>query len=400
MIHPYRPNFDWHELLALLRPGAGRGEFESALAARVGGRYAIAFAYGRSGIIAVCKVLGLSEADIIMPAYTCRVVAEAVVVSGNRPVFVDIDLADYNMDTRALKEALTARTRAIIATHMHGYPADVQGIRAIAGDDRIIIIEDAALLGPLDSGSTGAGLSGDITIYSFSPGKHLYTVQGGIVVTNSSDLYERLKAYRDREMTGLSWKVWAKRLARLATGYMMLNASLFQVWSMVNEMGPMQQARNKLGLTKVDMPGDYATTFADFQGRVGLAQLDKFDSVLARHRAWAEFYDRELRDVPGIKLAPVVAGATYAQYTLRVERRDEIGFRQQMRARGIDLGTSFDYALPYVQPYRSYTSRPYPRADQAAREVVNLPNYAGLTARSAQHIVDSIRHALAENTRN
>lgn len=394
MIHPYRPNFDWNELLALLRPGAGRKEFEAALAAHVGGRYGIAFAYGRSAIVAVCKVLGINEAEIIMPAYTCRVVAEAVVVSGNRPAFVDIDLADFNMDIRAMKDALTSRTRAIIATHMHGYPVDVEEIRATAADERILIIEDAALLGPLNSDSGGTRLGGDITIFSFSPGKHLYTVQGGGVVTDSADLYEKLKAYRDKEMTGLPGKVWAKRLARLVTGYIMLNASLFQVWNTINEMGPMQRARDKFGLTKVDMPGDYATAFADFQGRVGLAQLRKFDSVLARHRAWAEFYDRELRDVPGIKLAPIVAGATYAQYTLRVERRDEIGFHQQMRAKGIDLGTSFDYALPDMQPYRSYTNKPYPRAGQAAREVVNLPNYAGLSVKGAQYIVDSIRHVL------
>jgi perosamine synthetase len=396
MIHPYRPNFDWHELLALLRLGGGRSEFESALAARVGGHYGIAFAYGRSCIVAACKVLGLAEAEVIMPAYTCRVVAEAVVVSGNRPVFVDIDLADYNVDIHAMKHALTSQTRAIIATHMHGYPVDIESIRATAGDDRILIIEDAALLGPVNSGAGGGGPRGDITIYSFSPGKHLYTVQGGVVVTNSADLYEKLKAYRDKEMNSLPRKIWARRLARLMTGYMMLNASMFEMWNKINETGPLLRARDKIGLTRVDMPDDYATTFADFQGRVGMAQLRKFDSVLARHRAWAEFYGRELRDVPGIKLAPIIAGATYAPYNVRVERRDEIGFPQRMRTRGIEVGTSFNYVLPYMEPYQSYTNGMYPQAERAAHEVVNLPNYAGLSAASARHVVDSTRGCLQE----
>jgi len=195
MIPPYQPNLDWHELLAVLRPGAGRSEFESALAARVGARYGIAFAYGRSGIVAACRALGLTQAEVIIPAFTCHVVAEAVVVSGNRPVFVDIDLADYNMDISAMKDALTSQTRAIIATHMHGYPTDVEAIRATAGDDRILIIEDSALLGPLNSRPGGTGLcGGDMAFFSFGHGKHLYTVKGGVIVTNSADLYEKIKA--------------------------------------------------------------------------------------------------------------------------------------------------------------------------------------------------------------
>lgn len=396
MIHQYRPNFDWHELLMVLRPGIGRSELESALAARVGARYGIAFAYGRSSIVAACKVLGLAQAEVIVPAYTCSVVAEAVVISGNRPVFVDIDLADYNMDIRALKDALTSQTRAIIATHMYGYPADVAAIRAAAGDDRILIIEDAALLGPLNSGPGGTGLRGDMAFFSFSPGKHLYAVRGGIVVTNSADLYEKLRAYRDKEMNGLPWKVWAKRLARFMTGYMMLNAPMFEVWNKINQTGPMQRARDRLGLAQVEMPDDYATSLADFQGRVGLAQLRKFDAILARHRAWAESYDRELRDVPGVRLAPIIAGATYSHYALRVERRDEIGFRQRMRAKGIEVGTAFIHVVPYMKPYQPYAKGTYPRAEQAAREVVNLPNYPGLSAANVQYIAESTRCSLQE----
>jgi len=401
VIHPFRPNFDWHELLAVLRSGAGRSEFESAVAARVGSRYGIAFAYGRSGMIATFKALGLTQTEIVMPAYTCSAVAEAVLVSGNRPVFVDIGLADYNMDVSAIKDALTLQTRAIVATHMYGYPVDVERIRAVAGDDRIVIIEDAALLGPINSGPGGAGLRGDIAIFSFGPCKHLYTVRGGVMVTNSTELYEKIKAYRDREMNSLPLKVWARRLARLVNGYIMLNASLLEVLDSVRRTGPMQHVRDRLGLTKIDVPDDYATAFADFQGRVGLAQLSKFDSVLAGHRAWAEFYDRELRDVPGIRPAPIIAGATYSHYTPLVERRDEIDFRQRMRAQGVDIeeDARSGYALPYMKPYRPYAKGPYPYAEQVAREVVHLPNYASLSATSARRVVESVLHSLASSAR-
>jgi perosamine synthetase len=391
VIHQYRPNFDWRELLELLCPANGRSEFESALAARVGARFGIAFAYGRSGIVTACKALGLTQVEIIVPAFTCGVIPEAVAVSGNRPTFVDIDLTDYNMDINAIKQAITPQTRAIIATHMYGYPTDIEAIRAIIGDERIVIIEDSALLGPVAGCSGEAGIHGDIALYSFGPGKHLYTIQGGILVTNSATLYEKIKACRDQDMGRLPWKVWAKRLARLMTGYMMLNSSILEAWNKVNRAGPMMRVRSRLGLKHVNMPADYATAFANFQGRVGLAQLRKFDSIVDKHRAWAEFYTSELRDAPGITPAPIIPGATYSLCTIRVKGRDEVSFRRRMLARGIEVGTAFNYVAADKPSYHSGVKGRFPRAEQAAREVVNLPNYPGLSKADVQYIVEASR---------
>ena len=191
LISLYRPYFDWSEMLAILRLGMGRSEFESAVARYVGARYGLAFAYGRVGLVALFKALGLSQKEVIMPAYTCTVMADAVIFSGNKPVFVDIDLADYNMTVDAVKRALTTQTRAVIITHMYGYPAAVDAIREQVGDDRVLVIEDSALaLQPLPSDKRG--MSSDVAIYSFGPGKQLYTIAGGVMVTDSVRLYEEI----------------------------------------------------------------------------------------------------------------------------------------------------------------------------------------------------------------
>ena len=102
------------------------------------------------------------------------------------------------------------------------------------------------------------------------------------------------------------------------------------------------------------LPDDYATAYMGFQGRVGLAQLGKLDTVLARRRALAELYDRELCGVPGLGLAPIITGATYAYYTLRISRRDEISFPLRMLAQGVAVDQAYDYALPLLEPYRPY----------------------------------------------
>jgi dTDP-4-amino-4,6-dideoxygalactose transaminase len=397
MISSYRPYFGWRELLAVLKPDAGRSEFEAAVARRVGARYGLAFAYGRSAVIAVFKTLGLSQAEVIIPAYTCAVMAEAIVASGNKPVFVDIDLADYNMDVNALKAALTPQTRAIIVTHMFGYPADVNAVRRIVGDERMLILEDAALaLRPFATGTISP--AGDAALYSFGPGKQLYTINGGVIVTNSAGLYEQVKAYRDREMSRLPNSVWARRCAQMLTAYMALSGSLEERLLKLKNVGPVKQVREATGLTRVALPQDYAAAYANFQARVGLAQLQKLDVVLARTQAIAEFYHQQLQGVPGLSLAPVRPNSTYTYYSVRVERRDEIEFQQRMLDRGIEVGLNFNYALPQRQVYQPYARHHrYPMAEQAAREVVNLPSYAGLRWSEAQRIVDCVRYTLGQS---
>jgi dTDP-4-amino-4,6-dideoxygalactose transaminase len=383
-----------------MRPGAGRSDFEAALADRVGARYGIAFAYGRSGVIASLKALGLTQAEVIMPAYTCVVMAKAVVASGNHPVFVDIDLANYNMDMSALKRALTSQTRVVIATHMKGYPADIDAIRATVGDERVIILEDCAQGLPTSSaGSTK--LCGDLGLFSFGPGKPTCTVQGGVIVTNSSDLYARIKAYRDKEMEGSSAKVWAKRWAWFLSSYVVFRQRTYGFLSRYRyRANPFGNTGLGFDPSPGALPNDMAMRYANFQARIGLAQLNKLDVMLAKRRALARLYDQELRDVTSIHPAPIIEGATYSFYTLRVPRRDEGGFKRRMASCGVSVDPSYEYVLPYLRPYQSFAREEYPRAVQAAREVINLPCYPHLQDSQARYIAACVRDCAREmNTR-
>ena len=391
MIPFYRPYYDHLELLAALRPGPARREFESAMAARAGARYGLAFAYGHVGLIAAFKALGLTQAEVILPAYTCVVMARAVVASGNRPTFVDIDLADYNMDVSALKRALTPRTRAVVATHMFGYPADVDAARAAVGDERVIIVEDSALSLNAISSESG-GLRGDLGLFSLGIGKPISTFKGGLLVTNSSDLYEKIKVYRDKELNQTLFKTQAKRWTWLLASYLVFRKGIYGLW----HRAPAKLARNvgRENLPPGYVPGDVALAYPHFQARVGLVQLRKVDSMLAKRRALAELYDRELGDVSGLSPAPIIPGATYSHYTLRINRCDEINFPLRMFAQGVPVDRTFDYALPLLEPYRPYAKGRYPRAEQAAREVVNLPLYPDLSVTNARYVAECTRRAL------
>jgi len=399
MIHIYRPYLDSSDFLAALRPGAGRCDFEAAIAARIGTRYAVAFAYGHSGLIASLRALALNDAEIVLPAYTCTVVADAVVASGNRPVFADIDITDFNMSLDAMKSVLTSRTRAIIATHMYGYPADVNAIRDAVGDDRVLIIEDRALgLLPFASGTVGGG--GDLGLFSFGPTKHLFTVEGGVMTTDSAELYEKLRAYRDREMSHLPKALWMKRWLRLVRDYFgfvrtLRIAVLPEVRRTVHAVTRSNGGSpNNYDPTATLVARDYATAYADFQARVGLSQLRKLEDILDRRRELAGFYDRELRDIPGLVPAPIVPGANYSQYTIRVAGRDAIDFSRRMRAKGVEVAQIYDRVLPYRKRFRRFAKTSYLNTERVTREVVNLPIHSKVTMTEAQYVVECVHDIL------
>jgi len=187
--------------------------------------------------------------------------------------------------------------------------------------------------------------------------------------------------------------VWARRWMRLIISYMLMLSgpvygSLLRVKNQIIEEYP---DPNSLTITMV---GDYATAYADFQARMGMVQLGKLDSIISKRRALAKLYDRELQNISNLITAPIIDGATYLLYSMRVKRRDEIDFRRQMLDLGVGVEQSYHYALPSARPYRSYARETYPCAEQLAREVVNLPVYPGLSLEKAEYIADSVRRCL------
>jgi dTDP-4-amino-4,6-dideoxygalactose transaminase len=348
-----------------------------------GARYALAFSFAHSGFFALLKALSLTQAEIILPAYTCDIMAEVVVRTGNIPVFVDIDLADFNMDLDALRTAITSKTRAIVATHMFGYPAHINAIRQLADSEQITLIEDSALS---LTGSTP--LQGDIALFSFGPGKPLYTVRGGICVTDDANLYERLLAYRDQYMNQLPFKEWAKRWARLMVTYFSKSDTTYDL---ALRLGLLDKGR---GRSPTCIPDSYATAYADFQARIGLVLLNKADLLLAKRQALVALYERKLEGIPGFMPAPIIEGATYSHYTARVKNRDAVQFSQKMYQRNIHTGRTLDYAVTCLDQYRPYVQRRYPQAEQAGQEVVNLPIHVSLGKTQVDFVADNIRQVL------
>ena len=372
-------------------------KFEAQIASMSGARYAVSFVYGRMGFVALMKALEIPPGEVILPAYTCLVMAHAVLAAGHRPVFVDIKLNDFNLDTSQLKEALSPTTRAVIATHMFGYPADVNAIRNIIGDHKILLIEDAALSTHLLSHNS-AGLQGDAAIISLGMNKSLSSIEGGVIITNSTSLYTKLRNYQTQISAAMPPKAVLKRWARFLSSYVIFSPKIYKHWyRRVVQKRP--EFNNNVPLEFLlppnYLPADGWSYYAEFQARIGLAQLAKLTEAQTKRRAIAQSYHQALRYLPGIHLPPLRNAVSYSYYTLRLPQRDKINFRTQMAQQGVGVDQSFDYALPNLKPYAPFSRKPYPCAAQAAAEVVNLPYYPGLQPLQRQRVVNAARRVLA-----
>lgn len=405
MIPPYSPDFGLQELRAALTPGAGRSQFEATVAVRAGARFGVAFAYAHSGFYALLRALNLTGAEIILPAYTCPVMPSVVLATGNVPVLVDIERDGPNTDPRALTSAVTSRTRCIVATHMLGQPLEVRAVREAVGDERVIVLEDAATMFP---GSTAGpeGLQGDVGLFSFGPGKPLFALRGGVVVTNRADLYAELVAYREREMGDVPPGQIAKRWCLLASYYAFAPAPLRSLGDRLKTSKRSLQRLTKRkhrpsasGGVRATLMDDYATALTDFQARIGLVQLARSEAIYAERTDQARRYRELLGGIPGVEPTPIVVGSSHTPYTFRLKDRDSARLCARLRARGVGAMYTQFYDLPSSTKYGRYCLGDCPNARAASREIVRLPTYPGLTEGQSQMIAEAISRELRNEAR-
>jgi dTDP-4-amino-4,6-dideoxygalactose transaminase len=187
----------------LLSDDASLGEeiisdYEKKFASQVGNGYAVSFAAGRMAFFVAMKVLGVKEGDeIILPAFTCSVMPNAVLRCGATPVYADIDARTLGSSLGAIKKLISKKTRVIVAQHSFGIPCDVEAIVKFAKENNIFVIEDCALT--FDSSVNGikVGNFGDAAIFSTDHSKPINTIIGGILFTKQIGLYKKIQTYSD-----------------------------------------------------------------------------------------------------------------------------------------------------------------------------------------------------------
>lgn len=388
MIPRLRPYFDHKELLAAIHPMPSAVElFEREFARLFETKYTLTFSYGRSGLYALFKALGLQNAEIIVPAYTCVVVPHAVMISGNIPVFVDCSPDSFNMDLDALEQVVTPNTRAIIPTHLFGYPMDVERVNEIAQaqKQKVYVIQDCAH-------SFGARWKGqlvnkasDAAIFGSNISKLLSTIFGGIVTTDDEEIYQKLRNYRTHHFKQPSWTKSVRRLLYLLSTYITFQPAVYGFVNSLEEMGLLDRFVKYYDEGKIYFPEDFQDLMLPIEARVGLEQLKKYSEIIQRRRAISEYYFQHLQGITDLRLPPLMEGATYSHFVCLVDDRRK--WLERARKRGVQLGQLIEYSIPYMKAYAAYRNGEYPISQYYAKHTINLPNWPSIRERTLNSIV-------------
>lgn len=379
MIPRFKPWLDMHEIRALFRRNAGAVErFEREFARSFDAADAVAFPYGRSALYAFLQAVEVKNAEVIMPAYTCSVVAHAITLSCNTPRFVDIRLFDYNMDLDLLPQAINKRTRAIIATHLFGYPLDLDRVESIVADaesrfgHKIWVVQDCAHSFGAEWKGRMVGTSGDTALYALNISKMMTSIFGGMLTFQDKQLARRIREWRDEHFHRPPFFKSLLRRIYLLAAMAAFNEKIYGLTWWMQEKTPLLNRLTKSYHLddKIHFPPDAFDRMLDVEAAVGLEQLKKYPRIIERRRTAAKWYDENLERPEGWEFPPIVEGATYSHYVVRVPDRKKVV--HAMAAKRVHLGELIQYSVPELREY-AREGFLFPKSKHASNSSVNFP---------------------------
>jgi UDP-4-amino-4,6-dideoxy-N-acetyl-beta-L-altrosamine transaminase len=339
-------------------------EFEKAIAKYCRVKYAVAVSSGTAALHAAYAVAGIAPGDeVITTPLTFAATAYAVSHLGGKPVFVDVQEDTLNIDPTKIEEKINKKTKAVAPVDFRGHPCDYDGIIKIAKKHKLLIIEDAAhSLGSEYKGKR-IGSFADFTILSFHPVKAITTGEGGMILTNRKDFYEKLKIFRHH--------------------------------------GIIKKPEKGGWYYEIENPG-YNYRLTDFQCALGLSQLKKINKFIKKRREIVEKYNDAFKDIEEI-ITPTernyVKSAWHIyviQLCLEKLKVDRKKMFEELQKEG--LGVQVHYLPLHLQPlYRKkfgYKKGDFPVAEIYYQRAITLPLFPKMTGREVNKVIKSVKKVI------
>lgn len=341
-------------------------ELEKKLCELTGAKYAVAVSNGTAALHIAAMAAGVGEGDeLITTPITFAASANCALYCGGRPVFADIDPHTYNIDPGSVQEKITDRTRAVVAVDFTGQAVRLEELLDICHKKGIVLIEDGAhSIGTKYKGKP-VGSIADITTFSFHPVKTVTGGEGGAVLTDRRDLYEKLLLYRSHGITK--------------------DEAFYE-----NEShGPWYHEQIGLG---------YNYRITDIQCALILSQMDKLSQFAVRRREIVKRYDAAFSQIPQLSVQQEIpeSDTTRHLYILRLRPEmltiDRKGFFEAMAAENICCNVH--YIPVYWHPYYEklgYQKGLCPNAEKLYGEMMSLPLYYSLTDQDVDDVIRAVR---------
>ena len=313
--------------------------FEKKFAEYVGVKYAMATSSCTGALQIALMALDIGPGDeVIVPDQTWVATANAVRYVGAIPVFADIELDTWNIDVRSIEKLITPKTKAIMPVHMYGHPARMTKIVELAKKHNLKIIEDAAPAIGAEWEGRRCGSFGDFAGFSFQGAKLMVTGEGGMLVTNSDELYEK------------ALKIW-------------------------------DQGRNPSRTFWIDADG-VKFKMSNIQAALGLAQLERVDELIEMKRRIFSWYQEGLSNTPNITLNQEVQGARsiYWMSSLRLDEGATVS-RDELIKKLKEMNVDSRPVFPAISQYPIWPRHQDPQATamRVGNQAINLPSGVCLT---------------------
>jgi dTDP-4-amino-4,6-dideoxygalactose transaminase len=341
--------------------------FEQALADYVGISHVATVSSGTAALHLACLAAGIGPGDeVIVPAFTFVASAAAPRYVGAEPILCDVrSPQEFNIDPEDVARRITARTKAVIAVHFCGYPAEILALRELCDEHGLVLIEDCAqaIGARVDDAGRQVGTVGELGCFSFFSKKQLCVGEGGMVTAAEKALDERVRLFRSHAMTSSTWD---------------RHRGHDPAYDVVD-----------IGFNfRLDEP----------RAALGLSRLKRLEQGIDARRTTVRAYRERLADVAGIELAfdeQAVQRASHFAFPVLLRDRDTRDrFRDDLKANGIQ--TTWYPALHNFTGYRRYAPVDgLPRAAEVADRHCALPLSASMDETAVDTVVEAVRDALS-----
>lgn len=320
--------------------------FEHEMSAYIGRKYAVTVTNGTAALEMAIVALDIQAGDeVIMPSFTIISCAQAVVKAGAIPVLIDSEYDSFNMCVEQIEAKITKKTKAVMIVHIYGLPVDLEPILELAKKYDLKVIEDAAEMHGQTYNNKKCGSFGDISIFSFYPNKHITTGEGGMILTNDEDIYNRCKSLRNLGFSSDS----SKRFIHEELG-----------WNL---------------------------RMTNLQAALGVAQLERIEEFVEKKRWIGNSYQELLKDIDGINLpikSKQFSENIYWVFAITLKDEHPKTAQQVMKELGAKgVGTRpFFYPMhqqPVFKKMDLFKNESYPNAEKLYANGFYIPSGLALT---------------------
>jgi len=339
--------------------GSDLEEFEKQFAEYCGCEYGVAVTSGTTALHIAVAATGIKPGEEILVSASTNIATALAAVHNNAiPVPVDSENETWNLNIDLIEPQITSKTKAIIPVHLFGNPVDMDWLNEIAEKHNLVVIEDCAESHGATCRGVKTGSFGDMGCFSFYANKIITTGEGGMVVTNDKNSFEKLKLLKNLAFTN-------PRFRHEYAGY------------------------------NFRMTG--------YQAAMGLAQLKKIDYIIAEKRRVAQLYNKYLKNIPGLQLPVELDWAFHVYWMYGVVVRPEFGMPRDQLIRslaqkGIDTRTFFCpmNQQPCLRSMDGFRDVPCPVADRLWDEGLYLPSSYTLSEETIRFIAHCINSAKSD----